>query len=199
VDGSNPMPDPAPSDDLPGDPPAPPPAGGADAPRVEEWETRFTYLYSDFENFRRRTERERETLRIRSEAEVLREVLPIVEAAEKAVEAVQELPRRDPVRRGVELLQQTIASFLETHGVHPVATAGQPFRAEEHEAVAEAPPSAKAPEGAVAEVVQQGYAFSGGLLRPAKVVVARNPPDPAPARSDRPTAPGGPDAPETPP
>ncbi len=52
---------------------------------------------------------------------------------------------------------------------------GGPFRAAEHEAVAETAASAQHPEGSVVEVVQQGYAFTGGLLRPAKVVVARRP------------------------
>ncbi|MCI4326106.1 MAG: nucleotide exchange factor GrpE [Thermoplasmata archaeon] len=193
------MPNPSLSDDAAGDAPpevAPPPA---ETPVPEDWEKRFTYLYADFENYRRRVERERETLRRQTQADVLRGVLPLVEATDKAVEAVHSLPARDPVRRGVELLQRSIATFLGVHEVHPVAKAGEPFRADEHEAVAEAPPTESLPEGAVAEVVQQGYAFPGGLLRPAKVVVARSRPEAAPKAAGRAGGTDGPDAPENPP
>ncbi|MCI4324704.1 MAG: nucleotide exchange factor GrpE [Thermoplasmata archaeon] len=158
---------------------APPPKP---APPPEDWEKRFTYLYADFENFRRRTGRERETLRAQTQAELLKGVLPIVEAAERAVEAVHSRPPKDPVRKGVELLERSIAAFLKDQGVEVVGVAGEAFRPEEHEAVAEAAPSPAAPDGHVAEVVQRGYLFPGGLLRPAKVVVARRPAKtPAPA------------------
>ena len=171
------MPETPPPDEPAGAPPDPAAPEETEAPAPEEWERRFTYLYADFENFRRRTERERESLRRRSEGEVLRDMLPIMEASQKAVDAVQALPARDPVRRGVELLGRTVTNFLDAHGVRPVAEVGGPFRADDHEAVAEAPPSSAAAEGTVAEVVQQGYGFPGGLLRPAKVVVARRRPD----------------------
>jgi len=149
------------------------PAPETPEPTAEEWAKKFTYLYSDFENYRRRTEREREALRRRSQAEVLRAVLPTVEASERAVEAVQKLPASDPVRRGVEMLQKSLAKFLDDQGVLVVAKPGDPFHSDEHEAVGEAAPTAGAPEGTIAAVVQQGYAFPGGLLRPAKVVVSR--------------------------
>jgi molecular chaperone GrpE len=158
---------------------APPPKP---TPPAEDWEKRFTYLYADFENFRRRTGRERETLRAQTQAELLKGVLPIVEAAEKAVEAVRSRPPKDPVRKGVEMLERSIATFLTEQGVQVVGTAGEEFRPEDHEAVGEAAPTATAPDGHVAEVVQRGYSFPGGLLRPAKVVVARRPAKaPAPA------------------
>jgi molecular chaperone GrpE len=104
---------------------------------------------------------------------VLRAVLPTLEASERAVEAVQKLPASDPVRRGVEMLQKSLATFLDEQGVHVVAKPGEPFRADEHEAVGEAAPTSEAPDGTISVVVQQGYEFPGGLLRPAKVVVAR--------------------------
>ncbi|MCI4356619.1 MAG: nucleotide exchange factor GrpE [Thermoplasmata archaeon] len=150
-----------------------PTAPGATEPTAEEWAKRFTYLYSDFENYRRRTDREREALRRQSQADVLRAVLPTVEASERAVEAVQKLPPSDPVRRGVEMLQKSLATFLDQQGVRVVAKPGETFRSDEHEAVGEAKPTEVAPDGTIAAVVQQGYAFPGGLLRPAKVVVAR--------------------------
>jgi molecular chaperone GrpE len=168
------MPDPAAPPEPEATAPAPDTETSADGP-AEDWEKRFTYLYSDFENFRRRVDREREGLRRRSQADVLRGVLPLLEATEKAVEAVRGLPAANPVRKGVEMLRGAFDTFLEERGVRTVAKPGAPFRPEEHEAVGETDATEGAPAGTITTVVQQGYAFPGGLLRPAKVLVARAP------------------------
>ena len=159
-----------------GETPVPPPAPtGAEAPAApfEDWSTRYKYLLADFENYRRRTERERESISRAARGALIRELLPILEAFHSAQHAVQKLPADDPVRHGLELLDRAWMTFLKHEGVTPVAEVGQPFRSEEAEAVGEARSQPGVPEGAVAEVVQQGYRFYGGILRPAKVVVAR--------------------------
>ncbi len=141
---------------------------------VEDWATRYKYLLADFENYRRRAERERETLTRQVRAGLLREVLPIVEGFRTAQEALAHLPPADPIRKGLELLDREWMTFLKHEGVEPVAAVGRPFRADEAEAVGETGASPEHPAGAIAEVVQQGYRFYGGLLRPAKVIVARD-------------------------
>jgi molecular chaperone GrpE len=151
----------------------------AAAPPAEDWETRFKYLLADFENFRRRAERERESVTRQARGAVLRDLLPIVEAFQAALSARAHLPPSDPLRKGMELLEREWLKFLKHQGVEAVAEVGQPFRAEEAEAVGETAPKDGVPDGAVAEIVQQGYRFFGGLLRPAKVVIARTPPSPA--------------------
>jgi molecular chaperone GrpE len=189
---------PPPAEAPPDEPPAVEPgAPTEDSPPAEEdWASRFKYLLADFENFRKRSSKEREKSRLEARASVIGSLLPLHEAAARAREAVAKLPPTDPVRRGVELLGQEWQSFLEREGVVPVARVGTSFRAEWHEAVAEAPPRANAPEGSVLEIVQQGYRIGTILLRPAKVVVARS----TPSARDRPTeaeAAVGPDAPES--
>jgi molecular chaperone GrpE len=161
-----------------------PPAAAASPPEntpapEEDWATRYKYLLADFENYRRRTERERESISRAARGALIRELLPILEAFRSARAAVDRLPAGDPVRHGLELLDRAWMTFLKHEGVAPVAEVGQPFRSEEAEAVGEAPPREGVPDGSVAEVVQQGYRFFGGVLRPAKVVVARTP-TPAP-------------------
>ena len=155
--------------------PATPPKKEAPPEPVEDWATRFKYLLAEFENFRRRADRERELARLSGKAEVLRGVLPLFEAAEKAREAVAGLPASDPVRRGLDLLGVAWHSFLESEKVTPVAHLGARFQAEFHEAVAEAPAKGATDDATVVEVVQQGYRLGNALLRPAKVVVARRP------------------------
>jgi len=139
----------------------------------EDWATRYKYLLADFENSRRRTERERETTTSQVRAGMLRELLPILEGFRTARDALAHLPASDPVRKGLEILDREWMTFLKHEGVEPIAVVGQPFRAEEAEAVGGAEVTDDRPDGTVTEVVQQGYRFYGGLLRPAKVVVAR--------------------------
>jgi molecular chaperone GrpE len=168
--------------DVPPAADATPPEAPTAAPvePAEDWASRFKYLFADFENYRRRAERERELITRQSRGAMLRELLPILEAFRSARQAVDRLPPSDPLRRGFDLLDREWTTFLKREGVEPVARVGDPFRAEEAEAVGESPPKDGVPDGAVAEVVQQGYRFFGGLLRPAKVVIARAPPAPPP-------------------
>lgn len=160
--------------------PAAPPPG----PTPEEsWATRYHYLLAEFDNFRRRTERERERSRAETRALVLRELLPLHDAFDRADEAFRTLPGDDPLRRGMELLRKEWERFLTGEQFRPVARVGEPFRADEEEAVGELPADRRRPDGSVAEVVQQGFRCPGGLLRPAKVLIARSSraaPSPAP-------------------
>jgi molecular chaperone GrpE len=149
------------------------PPTAAPPPPSEDWATRYKYLLADFENFRRRVERDRESISRQARAGLVRELLPIIEAFRVARESLSHLPMSDPVRKGLDLLDREWTTFLKHEGVEPVAAVGRPFRAEEAEAVGEAPVDPAHPDGSVAEVVQQGYRFFGGLLRPAKVIVAR--------------------------
>jgi len=153
---------------------APKPPAAAPAEPSEDWPTRYKYLLADFDNFRRRVERDRESISRQARAGLVRELLPIIEAFRTAKESLAHLPMSDPVRKGFDLLDHEWTKFLRHEGVEPVAQVGSPFRADEAEAVGETAADGHHPDGSVAEVVQQGYRFFGGLLRPAKVVVARS-------------------------
>ena len=138
-----------------------------------DWESRFRYLLADFDNFRRRTERDRTGARVEAEANLLRRLIPLVEGFQNAEAAGKALPPSDPLRRGLELLGRELETVMRSVGFVPVARVGDSFRPEEHEAVGEIVATTDVSDGAVAEIVQQGYRFQGGLLRPAKVLVAR--------------------------
>jgi molecular chaperone GrpE len=142
-------------------------------PESTDWESRFKYLLADFDNFRRRTERDRIGIRSEAEANLLRRLIPLVEGFQNAEASGRTLPPSDPLRRGLELLGRELDTVLRSVGFAAVARVGEPFRPEEHEAVGEIVGAKSLSDGAVAEIVQQGYRFQGGLLRPAKVLVAR--------------------------
>jgi molecular chaperone GrpE len=172
--------------------PVPPESGPPTPPPGEDWETRFKYLLADFENFRRRSERDREGQTRQARGAVLRDLLPLLESFRSAGAAIAKLAPSDPLRQGMDLLDREWAKFLKHQGVEPVAEVGKPFRSEEAEAVGETPVRDGCPDGSVAEIVQQGYRFFGGLLRPAKVIVARASRDASP-EAKAPTLPEAPD------
>ena len=159
----------------------PPPAAPEPAPE-EDWANRYKYLLAEFDNYRKRSERERENIRRIGEARVLRAILTLYESFTGARAAAEKsLPPTDPLRKGLRLLAAEWNAFLDAQEIDYVVRPGLLFRPEEQEAVGEAPVTPEHPAGTVVEVVQQGYRFPGGLLRPAKVIVARTPPPEPPA------------------
>jgi molecular chaperone GrpE len=152
---------------------APAPAPVPEETTPPDWESRFKYVLADFENYRKRSERDREAIRRRAEGDILRTFLPIHDSFERAREFLNDVPATDPVRRGIELLAREWETFLKREGIAPVAEVGRPFDSDEQEVVGETAPSPGHAPGTVAAVVQQGYRFGGGLLRPAKVLVVR--------------------------
>jgi molecular chaperone GrpE len=154
---------------------APEVAPTPEAPSPSEWETRFKYLLADFENYRKRSAKEQEGLRASIRDRMILELVPLFEATLAALDSVATLPASDPVRRGIELLVKEWSKFWDAQGVTPVARRGMAFRSDVHEAVGEGEASRETPPGTILEVVQQGYRGRHGVLRPAKVVVARAP------------------------
>ncbi len=126
--------------------PVPPEPGPPTPPPGEDWETRFRYLLADFENFRRRSERDREGQTRQARGAVLRDLLPLLESFRSAGAAIAKLAPSDPLRQGMDLLDREWAKFLKHQGVEPVAEVGKPFRSEEAEAVGETPVRDGCPE-----------------------------------------------------
>lgn len=143
----------------------------ATAPEVaDEWKSRYQYLLADFENFRRRVAKETEGAVAATRAKLLLKVIALHEGIEGALGAVP--AEAKPLRDGLGLVLHNFDLLLKEEGVEPVAKLGEKFQPEVHEAVGQLPVSASAPEGSIGAIVQQGYRGPGGLLRPAKVLVA---------------------------
>ena len=150
-----------------------PSAAGAEAaaaPSPEDWRSRYQYLLAEFDNYRRRVQKESESAVAAARGHVLLKVLGLHEGIEHALEKLP--PDAKPLREGLSMVLRNMDSVLREEGVEPVASEGARFQPDLHEAVGQAPASTKAPEGTVAVVVQQGYKGPTGLLRPAKVLVA---------------------------
>ena len=123
---------------------------------------------AEFENFRKRVERERQSAGTEAVAAVLRALVPVLDNLDRALEAEGS---ESSLREGVELTRRELLAILESQGVKIEDPRGQPFDPERHQALAHEP-APGAPEGSVVEVYRKGYSYRDRLLRPALVKVA---------------------------
>jgi molecular chaperone GrpE len=125
---------------------------------------------AEFDNYRKRVERERRDLADFMKADILTEILPIVDNFERAMQAPSS--DADSLRKGVELIHKQMLDFLRKRGVTPIEALGADFDPNFHQAVIhEETPFHR--EGEVIEELQRGYMLGDKLLRPAMVKVAK--------------------------
>lgn len=130
-------------------------------------------LKAEFDNYRKRTERDRQAVASGAAREVVRGLLPVMDNLERALAALGD--QGEQIVAGVEMVRGQLAGVLAGHGVEEIAAIGHVFDPTVHEAIASVP-SPDHPGGTVIEVVEKGYRHSDHVLRPTKVVVAAEPP-----------------------
>jgi molecular chaperone GrpE len=128
---------------------------------------------AEFDNFRRRTERERAEYRISAKMDFVNAILPVLDGLEAALKAPANAPATD-IRKGVELVEKQLREILEKMGMTRIDALGKAFDHNLHHAV-DTLESEEHPDHTVIDVYQQGYQFQDKLLRPAMVRVASNP------------------------
>jgi len=133
-----------------------------------ELQDRLLRARAEFDNFRKRTERERSDYIQYAAVEMVKDILPILDDFERALKV--ETSDRN-YAKGVELIYQRMLDTLTKMGLEPIDTKGQPFDPNLHQAV-ERVPSDDAEDQAILGEFQRGYNFRGKLLRPAMVRVA---------------------------
>lgn len=132
---------------------------------------RYLRAVAELDNLKKRTQREREEyIRFANES-LLRELLPVLDNFDRALEAARATTEAQGVVAGIELIQRELLKVLEKFGVTPYSALGQPFDPGRHEAVQRVV-RPDAPDMTVVEETQRGYLLNGRVLRPAMVVVA---------------------------
>lgn len=131
----------------------------------------YLFLRADFDNYRKRTLKEREEL-IRNAAEkVLHGLLPIVDDFERGLEATKDASDADAVRQGMELIYNKLIKYLADNGVKAMESTGADFDPDFHEAIAAIPAPTPEQKGKVIDTTQRGYMYNDKVLRHAKVAV----------------------------
>jgi molecular chaperone GrpE len=133
---------------------------------------RMLRMMADVDNMRKRLEREREDIICYGNEQLLRELLPVIDNLERALQHAGGEADVKTLREGVELTLKNFLSVLEKFGCKPFDSVGMPFDPRYHEAVMQRE-STEYPENTVIEEFQKGYTFRDRLLRPAMVVVAK--------------------------
>jgi molecular chaperone GrpE len=127
---------------------------------------------ADFENYRKRIERERQEDRRSGIGRVIEDLLPVLDAFERALKAHDD-PAYQEYRKGLELIYRQLWESVARHGLERIEAAGKPFDPHYHQAI-ERVESDEYPEGTVLEVLQDGFMFNGRVLRPSIVRVSYN-------------------------
>jgi len=125
---------------------------------------------ADFENYRKRIERERQDDRRHGIGRLIEDLLPVLDAFERALKAHDD-PAYEEYRKGLELIYRQLWETLARHGLERIAAGGKPFDPHYHQAI-ERVESADYPEGTVLEVLQDGFLFHGRVVRPSMVRVS---------------------------
>ena len=127
---------------------------------------------AEFENFRKRTERERVAQSESAAADLVKELLPLIDDLERALQAEAGSEGVEAYRRGVELIHRQLSELLRKRGVTPIEALGADFDPHYHQAVSYEPASGRR-EGEIIEEYGRGYLLGDRLLRPSMVKVAK--------------------------
>lgn len=156
------------------------PAEAAVTPEIEklaaeksDLKNTLVRLQADFDNYRKRTERERHQERHRGAEAVVEHLLPVLDAFDRAISSHRDAAHEEH-RKGFELIRKQLFDVLTKQGVQRIETDGRRFDPHVHHAI-ERIETNEQPDGAVLEELQAGYVFHGKVLRPAMVRVAVNP------------------------
>ncbi|AUN99862.1 nucleotide exchange factor GrpE [Bacteriovorax stolpii] len=149
--------------------------GAANAKAGEDFKAKYYYLAAEFENTRKRFEREKENLLKYGSEKILSNLINVVDNFDLTVAALKN-DNDDKVQnivKGIEMIRTQFLDVLKQNGLTQVESMGKVFDPNFHEAVAQAPAPGKEDQEVITEY-QKGYVLNGRLLRAAKVVVANN-------------------------
>ena len=136
-----------------------------------EWHDKLLRLGAEFENYKKRMQKEKSDLMKFGNESLLKAVLPILDNLERTIDHGKKMNENGPLLQAVEITLRQLLSILERFGVKPAAAMGEEFDPEKHEAVSQME-SDQEPDRVISEL-EKGYLFHERLLRPAKVVVSK--------------------------
>lgn len=139
--------------------------------KLTEINDRYLRLQAEFDNFRKRTLKEKAEL-IKSGGEsVLTNILPIIDDFDRALSTMTDVPEDDPAKIGFMLIYNKFKDFLKANQVTEIDAVGKEFDVEMHDAITKITAPSEDLKGKVVDVVQKGYLLNGKVIRYAKVVI----------------------------
>lgn len=139
--------------------------------QLKEMQDKYLRLSAEFDNYRKRTLKEKMELTKSAGENILQEILPVMDNFERAQQSVKEAKDVDAVTEGIDLIYNRFKAFLEQNGIKEIEAQDKDFNTDEHEAVTKIPAPSEEQKGKVVDVIQKGYYLNDKVLRYAKVVV----------------------------
>ena len=153
-------------------------AEAQEQPEVNEWEVKFNTLndshlrlMADFDNYRKRTIKEKADLIKNAGERIICDFLPIIDNFERALASMKTAEDVDAVRQGVELIYNQVMSMMKANGVAVIETENAPFDTEYHEAITTIPAPTPELKDKIVDCTTKGYTMNDKVIRHAKVVV----------------------------
>ena len=140
---------------------------------MEKEKREYMFLMAEFDNFRKRTLKEKSEIIKNAGEQVFKGLLPILDDFERGIEAASKTDNADSVKEGMVLIYNKFKKYLEQNGVKEMDTKDADFDTERHEAISVVPVAEDSRKGKVLDTVQKGYTINDKVLRHAKVVVGQ--------------------------
>ena len=138
---------------------------------ASEWKDKYLRLVAEFDNYRKRTLKEKMDLIASGGEDVIKSLLAIMDDIDRALDAMTKSNDIEAIRQGIMLIHQKLLDTLHAKGVEEISAIGQELDTDLHEAVAKFPVAEEEKKGKVIDVVQKGYKLKDKVVRFAKVVV----------------------------
>lgn len=141
--------------------------------QIEKQKDDYLRLMAEFDNYRRRTLREKADLIKTGGEACMKAILPIIDDFERAIQAVNNSNNIESLKEGVDLIYSKFRTYLDQNGVKEMETIGTDFDADKHEAIAQIPAATPEQKGKIIDCTQKGYTLNDVVIRYPKVVVAQ--------------------------
>ncbi|MCL2327537.1 MAG: nucleotide exchange factor GrpE [Bacteroidetes bacterium] len=138
---------------------------------LAEMQDKHIRLHAEFDNFRRRTAKEKIELMKNGGEKVLTDLLPVIDDFERAMQAMETSNDVVALKEGLQLIYTKFQAYLKQNGVQEIETQAQDFDTDKHEAITKIPAPSKDLKGKIVDVIQKGYQLNDKVIRFAKVVI----------------------------
>lgn len=139
--------------------------------QLAELNDKYLRLFSDFDNYRKRTAKERIELAKTAGEDFFKAILPVLDDFERGLKAMNDAADVTALKEGVDLIYNKLNNTLVAKGLEPLTSIGAAFDADIHEAITNIPAPSEDMKGKVIDEVERGYALNGKVIRYAKVIV----------------------------
>lgn len=139
--------------------------------KTGELQDKYVRLSAEFDNYRKRTLKEKSELIRTANEDLLKDILPVVDDFERGIDIIDKSQDLDALRTGIHLIYSKFSDFLKQEGLKEIEAKNQPFNLEFHEALTKIPAPSEELKGSVVDVIEKGYTLNEKVIRYAKVVV----------------------------